>query len=339
MSRLLFRTRGGPTQGWGNVVRLASFAAWCHGRGHSDPVFLAEGPEEVREYLQHRGFETHLLADGASLASEQALLEGLGPVDLCVVEMLDVGLERQRLLRRYAGGLVVFDDLCDQVFDADLVVCGQSLPNHSNRLLGSPSTRYLVGPDYFLCRPEFLAQAAGPRVHRPAIGEILVTMGGGDYATGYLKAAMGIAALENQPHTTFVLGPGGLRIDDQLREILPDATVLGGVDDLPRRLWDCDVVIAGAGYTKLEAALLGTPLLLISAQWHQIPLAKCFADACGAVDLGYRSYVTPEAVTGALQELESVGAREQLAVRLQETVDGRGFERVYSAMTDLLIGA
>lgn len=339
MSRLLFRTRGGPTQGWGNVVRLASFAAWCRDQGHGDPLFVAEGPAEVGEYLQQRGFQTHLLDDGASLGTEQALLEGLGPVDLCVVEMLDVGLERQRLLRRHAGGLVVFDDLCDQVFDADLVVCGQSLPNHSNRLLGSSSTRYLVGPDYFLCRPEFLAQAAQPRVHRPAVGEILVTMGGGDYATGYLKAAMGIAALESQPHATFVLGPGGLRIDGQLKEILPGATVVGGVDDLPRRLWDCDVVIAGAGYTKLEAALLGTPLLLISAQWHQIPLAQCFAASCGAADLGYRSYVTPEAVTRALGNLASVEAREQLAARLQDTVDGRGFERVYSAMTDLLIGA
>ena len=46
-SRIVYRTRGGPTQGWGNVFRLASFAERCRDRGHADATFLAEGPPEA----------------------------------------------------------------------------------------------------------------------------------------------------------------------------------------------------------------------------------------------------------------------------------------------------
>ena len=59
------------------------------------------------------------------------------------------------------------------------------------------------------------------------------------------------------------------------------ATVLGGVDDMPDRLWNCDLAIVSAGYSKIEAAIMGTPALMMSVQWHQIPLAARFAPVSG----------------------------------------------------------
>ena len=119
--RLYFRTRGGPTQGWGNVFRLASFADACRAAGHDATTFLAEGPSEVVRYLEARGFQVTALEDGVDLELEERILEAHGPADAIFVEMLDITPERQAMLRRHTQQLIVFDDLCDHIYDADWV--------------------------------------------------------------------------------------------------------------------------------------------------------------------------------------------------------------------------
>ena len=136
--RLGFRTRGGPTQGWGNVYRLASFARYCEGLGDAHAVFFAEGPDEVAGYLAAQGFEVHMLPEGVSPAREDELLGGHPRCDVFFAELLEITPARQAVLRRHAERLVVFDDLCDHTYEADLVVSGQALPSHANCALSHP---------------------------------------------------------------------------------------------------------------------------------------------------------------------------------------------------------
>ena len=331
---IFFRTRGGPTQGWGNVVRLASFAQWCRDAGNHEITFFAEGPAEVATYLRERGFEVVHLPDDIDLEAEARALSEHGRAAKVFVEMLDVTPERQALLHGVCDQLIVFDDLCDHIYDADLVVCGQSLPSHANRSLSSEGTRFLTGPEYFLCRPEFLPFADREREYSPELGSILVSLGGGAYDVGYLKVAQALAALsipEREPEVTFVLGHGRSELRAKLQEFLPRARVLGGVDDLEQRLWDCDLAIVSGGYTKLEAAVTQTPCLVLSAQWHQLPLAEEFAKSTGVRHLGYMAYVRPEEITAAVHSLRSADTRCFGAQRARLAVDGRGFERVYRA--------
>ena len=329
-TRLAFRTRGGPTQGWGNVFRLASFAEHCRQAGSMETRFFVEGPPAVETFLVDRGFDVVTLPEDLDLVQEERVLARHDSAEVLFVEMLDITPERQRLLRRHADRLVVFDDLCDRIYDAHLVVCGQELPSHANQELGNPETRFLVGYDYFLCRPEFLPYVDRERVHRPRLEHVLVTLGGGSYEVGSLKAALALAELDVA--ATFVLGYADDQgLADRIRAILPDAQVVGGVSDLDRRLWECDVVISSAGYTKLEAAITQTPQVMMSAQWHQLPLAQAFSARTGTVDLGYMSYVQPAAITAALRALAPAEARRDAALRARDVVDGRGFERVHRA--------
>ncbi len=330
-TRLTFRTRGGPTQGWGNVFRLASFARYCREAGDARITFFAEGPREVCSYLEGQGFEVEMLPEDVEPEEEHARLSAHEPSDVVFAEMLDITPERQAVLRQHGDRLVVFDDLCDHVYDADLVVCGQDLPSHANTDLSHSRTRFLVGYEYFLCRPEFLPFADRPRRHSPNLERVLVTLGGGSYDVGYLKTAHALARTNLE--ATFVLGHADHGdLAERLRAILPGATVLGGVSDIEQRLWDCDLVIGSAGYTKLEAALTRTPCLMMSVQWHQIPLAQVFHARADTVDLGYMAYVEVDAIAGALSTMESADVRADHARRARRVVDGRGFERVHRAV-------
>ncbi|HED66655.1 MAG TPA: hypothetical protein ENJ09_13995, partial [Planctomycetes bacterium] len=192
-NRIHFRTRGGPTQGWGNVYRLASFAEQCRQRGHGQPLFFAEGPETVASFLRNRGFDVVHLPDGIGIEEERRVLADHSHAEATFLEMLEATPELQRLHRESTNLLVVFDDLCDQVYEADLVVCGQGLPSHANQALSAEGTEFLVGYDYFLMRPEFLEKRDAARTIRPRLERVLVTLGGGRYDVGYLKAAHGLA--------------------------------------------------------------------------------------------------------------------------------------------------
>ncbi len=331
--RLFFRTRGGPVYGWGNIFRLSSFASWCRDRGHTDLTFLVEGPREVEEYLRRQGFEVVPLAEDLSVAEEDAVLETMEPCDVLFLEMLDVPLDRQAMLARHGESLVVFDDLCDHPYVADVVVCGQWLPNYSNRDLSLASTRFLEGPEYFLSRPEFLPYRDQSRQHRKQIEHVLVTLGGGGYDVGFLKAAMALSRWRPEVAATFVLGyadHGSLA--ERIRGVLPHAEILGGVDDLEQRFWNTDFAIVSAGYSKLEAAITGTPCAMMSVQWHQIPLAEEFSRKTEVPHAGYMSYVEVDALVSLMQQWEAQEQRQALAERMAGSVDGRGFERVYDAV-------
>ncbi len=337
--RIHYRTRGGPTQGWGNVFRLASFAAWCRERDGSHPTFFVEGPDEVVRFLEESDFEVVHLGDEVPLKEEARVLASHPSADVTIVEMLEITPARQHLLRQHTRQLVVFDDLCDHIYDADLVVCGQELPSHANCELSAPGTRFLEGYDCFLSRPEFTALADRQRVHRRQLDRVLVTLGGGRYDVAYLKTAHALALAgkrrDRSYEATFVLG-----YDDRpdlratIEGILPDAQVLGGVDDLPALMRSHDLVVGSGGYTKLEAALTRTPQLMMSVQWHQIPLAGSFSMRTGVRDLGYMSYVGVCAFASALLDLEDARERTGSAERARAVVDGRGFERVYDAITE-----
>lgn len=330
---LHFRTRGGPNHGWGNVHRLADFADRCRALGHQDIRFFAEGPQTVGYYLTGRGFQTVALAEDISLENERAILAGQDSASVLICEMLDCTPARQSLLRHFTDKLVIFDDLLDHRYDADLVVCAQALPAYGNVEISAPGTAFLTGYEYFMFAPSYRAFENTPRDVAPSITSLLVAFGGGCYDGAYIKAARAIAALPSNPKATFVLGYAA---DDALaHEIsreLPDAIVLGGADNMAELLADADLGIISAGYLKLEAAITKTPAILVATQWHQIPLAEEFVKRTNTPYVGYMGFVTSQDLIRAITNLEGPGPRQKISDKAAAIVDAGGFQRVYDAI-------
>jgi len=325
-----FRTRGGPNHGWGNIHRLADFADRCRALGHDGIRFFAEGPDTVADYLSGRGFEVTALPEDISLEDERAILSGHGQADVLICEMLDCTPALQSLLGQFTDKLVVFDDLLDHRYDADLIVCAQALPDYGNMEVSAPGAKFLTGYEYFMFSPSYQAFQGKQRDHAESITSILVAFGGGRYDGAYIKTARAIASMPSNPEATFVLGYGADEaLANEIKRELPGATVLGGVDNMAELLSAADLGILSAGYLKLEAAITGTPAVLVATQWHQIPLAEEFVKRCGAPYVGYMGFVTTDSIAQAINRLESAGARRELSGRAAKVVDAGGFERVY----------
>ncbi|MGE4468641.1 MAG: hypothetical protein AB7D47_00750 [Desulfovibrio sp.] len=330
--RILFRTCAGGRHGWGNLVRLASFAAYCRDRGGHAGVFVLQGPPEAEEYLRRRRFAVHRFEDGEEETREARLLERCGPADLAVMEMLDCGPVRQRLLACHASRVVVFDDLMDHEYVGDLVVCGQALPDYGNQALAAPETHFLTGPEYFLLDPRF--QNLPLREEYGELRRIVVAFGGGAYDVALLKAALALKGLGHDDPTV-VLGYAATDMAARLRALLPHARVLHGVDDMAGCLRQHDLALVSAGYLKIEAAAAGTPAVMLATQWHQIPLGEEFTRLCGMPFAGYMSFVRPETLQQHITALRDPERRRARAEAARACVDGQGMRRVYDAMDQL----
>ena len=328
---LYFRTRGGPVHGWGNIIRLSSFAEYCRRRGHKDVCFFVEGPEEVVAYLNHCRFQVIELPEDVSLGDESNIFSKYSKPDVLIVEMEDCNYYRQQMLNEHTHKLVVFDDLLDHQYCADLVVCGQELPNYGNKEISNPDTQFLLGFNYFLCRPEFVNYAERDRSFSDSIKDVLISLGGGQYDVGYIKAAYALAEFKETITPTFVLGYADQdRLKEEIREILPHAKIFGGVKEIEKMFWQTDFAIVSGGYNKLEAAITSTPAVIISVQWHQIPLSEEFSKITGMPYVGYMSFVTPENIRTQIENLQSLSKRKELSYKAHTVIDGKGFYRVYS---------
>jgi spore coat polysaccharide biosynthesis predicted glycosyltransferase SpsG len=328
-----FRTRGGPNYGWGNVHRLADFADRCRKRGHDTIRFFAEGPDSVVKYLIERGFETIALAEDISLEEESSILESYPNSAVLICEMLDCTPAVQLILRSNSRKLVIFDDLLDHQYNADLIVCAQALPAYGNIDISDPGARFLTGYEYFMYSSAFSNNMAHSRCHADAISSILIAFGGGSYEIAYIKAARAIAEMSTELEATFVLGfAADKMLKGKIANILPKAKILGGVNNMAELLSDACLAILSAGYLKLEAAITGTPAVLVATQWHQIPLAQEFVKRTNAPYVGYMGFTTIASIIEAVASLSEADERRKLSAATSKIVDVNGFDRVYDAI-------
>ena len=147
---IIFRTRGGPTQGWGNIFRLSWFALYCRDHGVDNITFFVEGPEEVSSYISSLNFVVVNLDEGISLEDEEKIFSMHPESDVIVMEMLESNYDRQKTLKKFTKKLVVFDDLMEHQYCSDLLVCGQNLPNYGNKSISDDSTIFKTGYKYFM---------------------------------------------------------------------------------------------------------------------------------------------------------------------------------------------
>jgi RimJ/RimL family protein N-acetyltransferase len=97
---------------------------------------------------------------------------------------------------------------------------------------------------------------------------------------------------------------------------------------------DADVAISGAGSTCWEMCFLGLPAIVIDVAENQRPIGQELDRRGIAIHLGSGVDITAEKIADQLKTLlASQGRRAAMSDRGRNLVDGRGAERVVSAMT------
>ncbi len=326
--------------GTGHVVRCRALADELVRRGWS-VAFASRHPiDEVERSTRSDGFTSLRIPTDVAIDEEPEWLGSRLPSDrpMLVVDHYAIGSEWLDLARVWAGPIVAVDDLANRPLPVDLVL-NQNLGVDAGTYaaLVPDGARILVGPQFALVRPGFVAARERHRPRSGAIDRILVFLSGGDPSDVTRRAA--VAADSVGVDVDVVVGTGypglaGLRtwVGGQPRVELHVATP--AMAELMER---ADLAIGAPGSASWERCTVGLPSILVLLADNQAAPGRELSDLGAAVTLGWQDTIDAEMIRRAIEELrtapERVRAMSDAACRI---TDGRGTERVAAEIESLI---
>jgi UDP-2,4-diacetamido-2,4,6-trideoxy-beta-L-altropyranose hydrolase len=309
----------------------AAFAAlgWRH--------WFAVTPETAR-----------LLADsdaiivGPGMEGARAIAEAgaANKVDCLIVDHYGLDATFETAARGGASIVLVIDDLADRPHDCDLLVdANPERVAAAYAGLTGGTTRFLLGPQYALLRPEF-AERRPARVRPPRrqAERLLITLGGADPDNISRRVLEALPHLGGAPlKTVLVIGPANPH-RETLAALAPSLGVEIAVDppDLAGFMLDTDIAITAGSTSFWELACLGVPALIVVIADNQRAVARAAENAGAALVLGESNHLDPRNLAAAVAALAAdPDRRQRMSAAGRNLVDGRGAARVADAVAKI----
>lgn len=233
----------------------------------------------------------------------------------CVID----GLGKQSLYHRLGHRLET------ELIVVPYVGAPRSLPTGSGRLLGG--AHWAIIDDRTRACADTERECGDRRV--------LVTAGGAD-PHGITELALEALLPADSLDVRCVIGPffGEERASALRRRAERDgASVVVAPQDLCREFVWADLAVSATGLTKYELALHGLPAVFVSGDESQARAHAPFAEACTGIDMGTVARTEPAQLAAVVDDLlRDRGRRTKMAEAGRRLVDGRGAERVVSAI-------
>lgn len=317
-----FRTKAGGEYGWGNLIRLYNlYLNLKKNKPNFKYNFIIEGDNEIFNFLKKKKINHFKLKNRISIKDEFDILKKRKEKDYIICEMLDLSYERQVMFKKIYNKLVVLDDLINQKYCADIVICAQEWPLYQNVNISDKDAKFLIGYDYFIFSKyyEFYRKKRLERKINKNINSIVVVLGGADYEIAYKNVALALKNIDTNVKVCFILGFSSINKKKKIiKSILPKAEIKSNISNVPKYIYEADIAIVGGGYTKVESAFLLTPCIVISVQWHQIPLSDYFSSITNSPHLGYYTLFDEKIILKNIKKLKSIKKRLKIIKSYKE---------------------
>lgn len=320
---LFFRTRSEGKYGWGNIARLSWIAKHLKDTEKLECNFLIEGSSKSETYIKNLGLNVLICKKKISIKEEIQLLKKFNIEIKIIVEMLDFQYDHQLTYKNENFKVIILDDLLEQRYCSNVVICGQQHSKHKTEIIRENFTKFYYGYEYFPISPSLnkIKNSQKKSFEKKKIG---VFLGGVPYTIALLKIARSLKEFENILEINFVIGFGRVsKIKKEIKALIPNAFVYDTVD-VDKFLSSLNFAIVGGGYSKIEAYLYRIPSLIVSTQYHQIPLAEIFSVKTNQKYLGHALYLNNKLISENVQKLikdEATKIDFNLLLKLQKSFD------------------
>jgi len=339
---LLVRADADARRGAGHVLRsLALARAWRERGGSVRFVTLRPAPA-LKRRIQLAGAIVIELDDSQSNDGELTagllaqLQQSSGERPWGIVDGYHFDDAYQAQLRRAGCNLLVIDDNAHLPrYEADIIL------NHG---IHAPQLDYharddawfLLGTEYALLRADFDCWRDFRRAIPARAKNILVTLGGGDADNVTARVLEALAQLDGLDLSVQVLvGPLNPHVSALAERAGANIQLQTDVADTAALMAWADIAIAAGGTTAWELAFMQTPALILVLAENQAGVAEGIDNFGAAQTLGEAGNLTSADIANALRELIFDPARRQrMAERGRVLVDGRGVERIITAMAE-----
>jgi len=256
---LKIRTDGGPDIGLGHVVRCISLAYMLK-NDFTIHFFSLEIPNSLKKEIIRNGWNVTVIE------KESDFLNALTGDEIVVLDGYRFDSGYQKGIKEKGCKLVCIDDFHNQHFYADLVI------NHApgvdkEEYKGEPYTKYLLGTDYALLRPEFLeTKSIVKKDSSGSIKNVFICFGGSDVKN--LTAKVVSLLPSDGFRATVVLGDAYNHYDE-LNKVIDEREDLEIViknslsaKEMRQVLEQADVAVVPASGISLEALAVGVPTII-----------------------------------------------------------------------------
>ena len=360
-SHIAFRADASLQIGTGHVMRCLTLADALSEQGAQCVFICREHAGHLLSLIERRGHKafslpapiagyeaqpglahaTWLGTDWATDAEQTRQLLKEQSIDWLVVDHYALDARWERDLAPHYRKLMVIDDLADRLHTCDLLLdqtYGREVADY--RPLVPADCNTLCGSEYALLRPEFAALRSYSlqRRARPALGELLITMGGvdKDNATGQVLQALCNCPLPADCRITVVMGASAPWLDKvrkQAQDMPWTTRVLIGVSDMAQLMADSDLAIGAAGATSWERCCLGLPTAMMVLAENQ-RYAAHLLEQVTAVRLLELDVNLQRSLAQFIYEIsKSEACLSQLRDCASKVTDGYGCERVVACLT------
>jgi UDP-2,4-diacetamido-2,4,6-trideoxy-beta-L-altropyranose hydrolase len=333
--RVAIRADASDRIGSGHLMRCLALADALSAAGAGVHFLSRALPAALAAQVADRGHSlTELPADDDARATRAALAALGAAPDWLVVDHYALDRNWERALRAWTGQLLAIDDLgreheADLLLDQNLVAPGEE--RYAGRL--PASCRALLGEDYVLLAPAYLARASGRAPRRGRARCLLAFFGGGEHDAPALAFLDALASLEDASLQAQLVLPASAG-EEVRRRAGADARVRvhGPLPDLAELMSQCDLAIGAAGSASWERLYLGLPSLVLSLAENQVPVARELARRGLARWLGGAEGDVAARIAEGLRDALAIADLESWSRRCLDTVDGLGAARVVAAM-------
>jgi UDP-2,4-diacetamido-2,4,6-trideoxy-beta-L-altropyranose hydrolase len=355
-SLVTFRVDGSHHLGTGHIVRCLVLARAFRKRD-VQPVFVVKDDEpRILELIDGQGcpvtaLPSLLTMEEDASATNRIVARSRSTFLVTDVANMDYTADADRyekycraVLARTSAYSVSLDDqvIADLPFDMRIIpYCGSGKRPHEP----PEKTKWLLGPAYFIFQEEFEEASRVDRTVQREARRILVTMGGSDPYQLTAAVLDSLRKVRKEPglEVRVVIGPGfSHRAEQEIREkAIPfrgACHILSGTPGTlaQQMLWS-DLAVTAGGLTKYEAAVTGTPNIIIAAFPREVEMCRFFSDAGASRCLDRSRICLEEDLAGMVETLMGdYETRTQMSRRGKALVDGCGVDRILSEIPSAL---
>jgi len=348
LRNVVIRADGSKKLGLGHITRSIGLAESLAENDMLSIFITKDYQKNIIKFLIDKGFTVESIPADINFNEDFTITKeiirkikpGLIITDLCNTNTLRHINEYKKYLQNLKKMdifLLTIDDLNNIEFPSDIVIN----PNYGAKNIKYKNTsyknKYLLGPEYFIFRKEFIEAAGIDKKIRREARNLLITMGGSDQLQLNEKVLMAINNLTfTNLNIRLIIGfdSNKLKLNKLisiLRTFEGNYEFIEESDNMAEQIMWSDIAITGGGLTKYETAITGTPSIIISQVEHQHELMNKLEKFGTALYVGFGKEVTSNDIYTSIKKLlEDYSLRKKMSKRGKELFDGKGVKRILS---------
>ena len=297
---MCIRADGSSNIGLGHIVRCISVAHMLKEK-FMIHFFALEIPEALKSEIFQNGWNITFIE------KELDFLNELKGNEIVILDGYLFDSDYQKQIKNKGCKLVCIDDFHDQHFYADLVI--NHAPGVNKEVYkGEPYTKYLLGPDYALLRPEFLENTSDEnKKYWKGIESIFVCFGGSDSKNLTAKV---LSWLPSKDYSVTVVLGNSYSHQDTLNKVIEERQDLEitvknslSAEEMSNELEQADLALVPASGILFEVISIGLPVMSGYYTDNQMAIYKGFLEEGVFIDANSFS---EKSLTEAFRKLRSL---------------------------------